>query len=444
VYRKEETKLEKWKNEIEQVKIADDLLEEAIKQGFQRAKNTQVERRRRLYVKRGIWSIIVAAILFITLVTSIRVSPAMANAVASIPGMEKFVDFIRDDKGLASAIENEYYQELNISTEKDGVTLKLDGVLADEQEMVIFYTIKGAEKNERFELGLPDITDSRGRDVMMTGGAEPGADYDVIGSEQTAKVNIRFKDDIPINEYEFIFKATAKSTQRSIGFNIPFVVDKVKMPTTRYPLNETILIEGQKIIIQQIEISPLKVAIHVSEDPENTKKIFGFEDLRLVDEKGETWTSINNGITSSGALDDEVNIYYLQSNYFEEPKALYLQFSKLMAMDKDEAFLLIDTDNEKILQQPEDKRFSNLTVNGKFIDIDLLGAEGYHHDPFLEIIDANEKELHSVSGSFSRKEDDGIISLGVELPDTDFESPLKFPLAGYPSYIEGNVKVKIK
>jgi hypothetical protein len=42
----------------------------------------------------------------------------------------------------------------------------------------------------------------------------------------------------------------------------PFVVDKVKMPTTRYPLNETILIEGKKIIIQQIEISPLKLAIH--------------------------------------------------------------------------------------------------------------------------------------------------------------------------------------
>jgi hypothetical protein len=29
--------------------------------------------------------------------------------------------------------------------------------------------------------------------------------------------------------------------------------------------------------------------------------IFGFEDLRLVDEKGETWTSINNGITEGDA-----------------------------------------------------------------------------------------------------------------------------------------------
>ena len=172
VFRKEETQLGKWKSEIGDVIVTDDLLEEAIQQGFHRAKKTHLVRRKRLYVKRGIWSIVVAAILFLTLVTSIRVSPVMANAVASIPGMEKFVDFIRDDKGLASAIKNDYYQELNLSTEKEGVMLTLDGVLADEQEMVVFYTIKGAEKNERFQLGITDITDRQGTDIMKYGGAE--------------------------------------------------------------------------------------------------------------------------------------------------------------------------------------------------------------------------------------------------------------------------------
>ena len=74
-------------------------------------------------------------------------------------------------KGLASAIKNEYYQELNLSTEKEGVTLTLDGVLADEQEMVIFYTLKGAEKNERFQLDLPEITDRQGREYHEVRGS---------------------------------------------------------------------------------------------------------------------------------------------------------------------------------------------------------------------------------------------------------------------------------
>ena len=73
-----------------------------------------------------------------------------------------------------------------------------------------------------------------------------------------------------------ILIATAKSDQRAIDFNIPFEVDKVKMPTTRYPLNETVLIEGQKIIIKQIEISPLKVAIHVECRSSEYKRNFWF------------------------------------------------------------------------------------------------------------------------------------------------------------------------
>ena len=134
----------------------------------------------------------------------------------------------------------------------------------------------------------------------------------------------------------------------------------------------------------------------------DTKKILGFEDLRLVDDKAETWTSINNGITGSGDPETDDMIYYLQSNYFEEAKELYLQFNKFMAMDKDEAFLLIDTDNKKIIQQPEDMRFSNLTVNGKFINIKMRGEEDFHHHPFSTITDATGKDFHTSSSGFSR------------------------------------------
>ena len=94
--------------------------------------------KKRPYVRRGVWSAIVAAILLITVVTSIRAIPAFADVVASIPGMEKIVALIQDNKGLQAAIDNEYYQLLNHSIDKDGVTLTLDGAIADEQEMITF------------------------------------------------------------------------------------------------------------------------------------------------------------------------------------------------------------------------------------------------------------------------------------------------------------------
>ena len=442
MFNEEEEKLEQWKDEIEKTEVTEDQLGLAIKQGFERAKNMPIAKKRP-YVRRGIWSAIVAAILLLTLVTSIRVSPAFASAVASIPGLEKFVEFIQDDKGISSAIENEYYQKLNISAEKEGVTLTLDGVMADELEMVVFYTVNGAEKNEEFQVGLPDITDRKGIDVTNGGAALPGSDFELKGKDvgQTGQVNIRFIEGI--KESDFIFKAKLKSNLRTIDFEIPFTVDKGTKPTKEYLLNEVVLIEGQKVIIKKIEITPIKIAIHIGVDPANTKKIFGFEDLRLVDEKGETWTSINNGITSSGDEDDEVKIYYLQSNYFVKPRELYLQFNKLMAMNKNEAFLLIDTEKEMILQQPKDRRFSNLTVNGKLINMDLRSVKGFSRHPFYTIIDATGKEIDMLSGRFS-PESEQKTRVGTELPDEPFVNPIKISLSGYPQWIEGDVKIQIK
>ena len=219
----------------------------------------------------------------------------MANAVASIPGMEKFVDFIRDDKGLASAIKNDYYQALDISVIKEGVTVTIDGVIADEEEMVVFYSVEGSQNNNPSDSGVPFkpyITDRRGIEVIT--GSSLSRSYN-DNRVETSRLNSRFIDGI--EENEFIFHETVKSGTRSIDFEIPFSVDKAKLPTTLYPLNETVSIEDQQIIIKKVEISPVKVAIYVSVDPANTKEIFGFEDLRFVDEKGETWTSINNGVT---------------------------------------------------------------------------------------------------------------------------------------------------
>ena len=83
-----------------------------------------------------------------------------------------------------------------------------------------------------------------------------------------------------INKSDFIFKVKLESDSRSIDYEIPFSLAKEKMPTIRYPINETVSIEGQKITIKQIEISPIKVGVHVHVDPSNTKK---FSVLKIYD-----------------------------------------------------------------------------------------------------------------------------------------------------------------
>lgn len=439
VFDDEEEKLKKWKDAIEKNDIPQEELELAVKQGFQRAKNVP-KVKKRPYVKRGVWSAVVAAILLISLVTSIRVSPAFANAVASIPGMEKIVALIQDNKGLQAAIDNEYYQQLNHSFEKDGVTLTLDGAIADEQEMIVFYTVKGFNDGEQFQGFLPEITDKEGRTIIMRSSADSLYDVDGKGLEQASKVNVHFLKGV--NESEFILKAKLKSDSRSIDYEIPFSLAKEKMLTTRYPINKTVLIEGQKITIKQIEVSPIKVGVHIRVDPSNTKEIFGFEDLRLVDDKGEIWSSITNGLTASGTKGYET-VYYLQSNYFEKPLGLTLKFNKLQAIDKDEAYVVIDTEKGMILEQPVDERFMMIKTTQRFIELYLKGEKEFHGDPFSTFTDAEGKEISTIGGEFSRNSDEQI-KLSVRLPDEPYVNPIKLPLYGYPQWIEGKAEIKIK
>ncbi len=443
MFDEEEKRVEKWKQEIEKVETPHDALEEAIQQGFQRAKQVR-KSKKHPYIKRSIWSVALAAVLFIALITSIRVSPAFAHAVASIPGFEKIVAFIQDDKGIEGAIHNKYYQELNLSFEKEGVTLTLLGAIADEQEIVIFYSVKGAKENEQFDLLMPDLLDLKGNDVAGGVGASSGPyqDFTKPEFEQITKVTFRLNDGVKDND--FIVKAKLNSNQRSIDYEIPLSLVKEKMPTIRYPVNETVSIEGQKMTIEQIEISPLKVGVHIRMDPFNTKEIFSFEDMRLVDEKGEIWTSIANGVTATYKEgNQDQRIYYLQSNYFEQPRQLTLQFNRLQALDKDEAYVIIDTDKGIILEQPADQGFSIMSSTRRYIYFTLQADEAYHSGTFSTIFDAEEKELHSTGGGFSHITEEQV-EISVRISEESYVNPIKLPLTGYPQWIEGNVKIKIK
>ena len=145
MFEEEKQKLEKRKSLIDQVEIPLDKLQMSVKSGFEKAKQEKI--RKRKITQRSLWSVSLVALLFIAFVTSVNVSPAFANKVSEIPGMERVVALIQNDKGLVAAVENNIYQPINASQTEHGITVTLDGVIADENGMVIFYTVESKEKD---------------------------------------------------------------------------------------------------------------------------------------------------------------------------------------------------------------------------------------------------------------------------------------------------------
>ena len=445
MFNEEEKKLSKWKEEIDKARIADERLEQAIKDGFQRAKQTKQVKKRPTF-KRGIWSVAIVAVLLITLVTSIRVSPAFANAVAAIPGMEKIVAVIQDNKGLQLAIDNEHYQEIGVSGETSGIHITLEGLITDEDSLVAFYTFehKGSFPND-FLVGYR-ILDRNGEEIVGKGGGYSTNWNHESDTKSINTVEIEFEDAVPTDELILEVQISKEQNVYDVQevIQLPFTVKLNPIQKEQYVLNETVHIAGQSMTVKSVTTGPLKTAIEVEFDADNTMEIFSFEDMRLVDDKGEVWSSIQNGVTGTWSEESpNVKTYYLQSNYFEQASSFTLMFNKLQALDKDEAYIVIDTEKGVILEQPADKRFSVITMKSNFIKLALKSEKGYNSQTFANFTDAEGKEVWATSGGFSAISDKRV-ELSATYPNEAYVNPIKLPLHGYPQWIEGEVKVKLK
>ncbi|MDW0117534.1 DUF4179 domain-containing protein [Sporosarcina thermotolerans] len=439
----EERKLKKWKEEVEKREVPADRLDQAIQIGFEAAKRNHTNKKRG-FMKRSIWSTAIAAVLILAFVTSIRVSPAFANALSSIPGLSGIIELIQDNKGIQMAIENEHYQMIGTTGETDSMKVTLEGIITDETSLIVFSKIENNKKYPKSYLSGYRILDSNGKEIPN------GQFFSTVWNQKndllaTNTTEIKFESPVPTEEMILEYEITGEFNGEQVidTIQIPFKVELKPVKKEHYAVNKTVVVDGQKIHIHSITIGPIKTAVEVEYDAKNTKKIFGFEDLRILDEKGEVWSAIKNGSTASWSEDSAVISYFLQSNYFRDTEHLYLQFNKLMAMDKDEAELIIDTETKEILKQPNDKRFSNLKIHGSHLEIELKGGKGYYHDPFSTFYDAEGKALSQMSGTYRPGSDD-VNYFGLELPDVEFKNPLTFPLHAYPSYIKGDVKIKIK
>ncbi|MDW0116674.1 DUF4179 domain-containing protein [Sporosarcina thermotolerans] len=435
MYEKEEEKLLEMKEQLEKIQLPLDEADEAIRQGFDRAKREKIKARKK---RTRVWSLVAAAFLFATFVTSIRVSPAFANAVASIPGMEKFVDLIQYDKGLEAIFKNDYYQKVDSFQTINGLTLTIDGAILDETGMNIYYTFKSIDRLESLSIKTVDLKHEEG--IPASGISYGGIDVDNNPKEVANRVTYHFENPVQFKNLSFILDMDVTFQGEDISFSLPFELRENVKPGRTFVLNEEIEIESQKLTIKEITIYPLRVAVKVAFDEANTKKILKFEDMRLEDEKGEVWGSIMNGVTAMGS-----ETYFLQSNYFEQPKKLYLRINKMQALDKDEATLLVDTEKGQILDGPKDGKLQILSASkaGLHIIMPDSGGDQYHsYDIFSTGIDANGKEIYiSSTGMYMEEE---IRHWDMTFETTDYTNPLRFDLTNYPNYITGNVKVEVK
>ena len=426
MYEKEKQDLIELKKQMEYINVPEKKVSAAIQKGFIKAKQ---KKRNRLVKYWGITA--TAIIIIISCISLIRVSPAFANALSAIPGAEKIINLIRNDKGFISAVENDFLQRIDETQQKDGYKVTIESLIMDRNRMVIFYHIDGA--GEELEIAPPKlIIDGKERTEYLVSFSTPEDGYGSIDFQLVQ----------PLDERGEIELSLDLKDKNGIGsFKFPLKVDHslYKDQYKQLAINETVTIDEQRIMFGKVKIDPLSVSIELKYDPHNTKKIFHLTNVRLMDEKGEIW-----GSTGSRFNEDESEIY-IESNYFRKPEKLYLLFDGINALDKDELVIEIDEKTGKLIKYPSDGIVQSSEIKENKVTIfmkipksnDTVTGGGVIRDGTGKEVSTGEVESYQELGGLD------VISFYYK-PEEVIKGPLKLELDTYPHTYKQRVKLQIQ
>lgn len=401
--------------------------------------NKQRTRRKRL-----IQSTIAAAILMIALIGSIRVSPALAHAVAQIPVLKPLVEMIALDKGIEDILNNEYYEPINSSQTINGKTLTITGVVADESGMIISYKLQSNEDLANF-MGVETEVKYKGELVKASVGsswfAQPDGTYEV---ENT--IDVVASQGMDYTSQNFELKLSLRDRPETV-FEIPFTLKNEIKASKRYSINKHFTVDGQSFTIHELIISPIRSELKMSIDPSNSKKILSFEDIRIYDEHQEEWGKIRNGFVGFGNYEDEQFSIMLESNYFRIPESITIEMREIEAIDKADEFIVIDFEKKKVISQPENINIE-LEIKDNFeIQYKVFPyKKDEHKGVFSNFIDAEGEIYNSYSIWISEHENYMLIGqlFDMENVETSPTNPVKLEVARYEQYLNGIGRVQIE
>ncbi|UVI30565.1 DUF4179 domain-containing protein [Paenibacillus spongiae] len=416
--------------------IAEEKIVSAIRRGLEQGKARSKPRRR---WRAGLSAGAVIACFVLLFAFTVRVSPVFANAMRDIPGIGAFVKLVEYDSALRTAIDKDFMQLIGKTVEKDGIQLTVEGLIADERRLVVFYSsniTKGwgdtgisfsfyDEENKRLEGTLMFDYSSMGKTAN-----EPRAPQDMVDLQLLNTVTM---------PKQVKMKAEVDDTVLEVEF--PIDHSRFEGLSQEMAIGKTVEIDGQKVTFETAKLSPLQLEVVVRNDSANSSQVKGFIHMVIEDERGEPWRW-----TNAYGLPEGGRVYHFESSYFNRPKQLTIKADGIFTVPK-QAKLVIDTEKASVLEAP-DSRVSFEGINEKadymlltlainqLDEVDQLNA-AYNLVGSTFIDGAGKKhELASpdyfTSGSFNSNENKKYVY--VPLPKGDYPQPLTFDVEDYPGY----------
>ncbi|MCM3711140.1 DUF4179 domain-containing protein [Sporosarcina luteola] len=393
----------------------------------------KVQREKR--TKKRIVPVAIVALFCLTILFSVHVSPTIASYVAKIPGFHALVTAVRIDAGIKDIVDNEYYEEINVTESKNGLSLTLQGVIADHSGFVLFYDADALFDMSKLELN--DVQLFHGDDEI------PGPSFTRIADNQeyiSSLVEYSFSEPIVYTSKDFMAVFHFEDVDKgNIEITIPFTLQNEIAQEKVIAANRTVDIDGQKFTITQIRRSPLKTAIDIEIEEANTMQILAFDDITVMTDSGERRVSIQHRGATQGDIRDGKITLYVQSNYFHNSDSLTINIGAVNAVPKGEDFIEVDFGTKKVLTKPD---YFDWDISVTSHDVSVAVKKGDNQGKLLWLHDAVKEDgtpLEYTGSTFSRGEQYVIETTQFQ----DYDGKAKIYLNYYFNPIGKNIELNI-
>lgn len=365
------------------------------------------------------------AACFAIFVLLVNFCTPVAYACSQIPGLRELAAAVTFSQSLTDAVENEYVQPMDLSQTANGITAEVAYLIVDQKQVNVFYRLYSDKYEKLF--ADPDVRSVDGNRPASCNYHSTGFDAE---NGELRCLSIDFtKNDVPdklriaLRVYPNIVIESVYSDEDYKAHHylaeFEFLLEfdpKFTAAGKVFPVNQTVILEGQAITITDIEVYPTHMRVDIEESPDNTAWIKGL-DFYIETDWGMKFDAASSGVISTGSIDSPSMVSYrADSSYFYEAEHLKLVITGAQWLRKDMETTYVNLMTGEHGEFPEGVEFDSARKVGnewvvKFRAVLKDGTAMYQlfGNKFYDA-DGNAYEINQWSGTYGEKDEDGNIT----------------------------------
>lgn len=329
-----------------------------------------------------------------TFILLVNLSAPVANACSRVPVLRELAESVIFSKSLTSAVENDYVQIIDQKKTQNDITAEIEYLIVDQKQVNIFYRLN-SEKYDHL-VADPNINCDDKNVAYYISSHSFGEENEELlcATVDFTQGNVPDKLQCTLKVYSYYARLSQGATDSGpnylaeIDFELEF--DPQFTATGKvFPVNETVVLDGQQITVTDIEVYPTHLRVGVTEAEDNTAWL-KYLHFYIETDRGMKFEPVSSGVTATGSADSPSMVSYrADSTYFYDAEHLKLVITgaKWLRKDMETTYLNLATGEHGKL--PDGVEFTSIQKQGDSWVLKIRGIpeeDGEMHLPFSDVL----------------------------------------------------------